>query len=49
MECIWLHRRNKTSLFWDFEALLGVNWQDQAVPTFEINGHGASVLCRYNH
>ena len=27
-------------------TFLANNWQDQATPTFVINGHGASLLCR---
>ena len=42
MHSVALPQQNITFLV--FEALLGANWQDQAVPTFEINGHGASVL-----
>ena len=34
--------------FGDFEAILGLNLQDPAAPTFEINGHGASVWSHYN-
>ena len=33
--------------FLGHETILGLNLQDPSVPTFEINGHGASVWVHY--
>ena len=38
-----LHINDKTSILGDFWGTSAQNWQDRAAPTFEINGHGASV------
>ena len=38
------HMDATENLFQDFEAILGINLQDSAAPTLEINGHGASDL-----
>ena len=34
--------------FWDFELFMRQNCQTPAFPTFEINGHVASVSCHYS-
>ena len=46
MHLVTLPQQNVT--FYDFEAILVLNSQDPAAMTFEINGHGASVLSHYN-
>ena len=48
MQLVTLPQQNST--FHDFEVILRVEfWYDTAAPTFEINGHGASMLCHYNN